>query len=997
MQAQVVGIWLSLCALVVLAGCGGSSGPSCGPGTSLVGGACVATGKGPTCGAGTVQSGRACVPLKEDASADTNPGSDAAADADSDAAADTAADAAIDAVADSADLPVIGPDACTPTCAPTETCVGGVCEPLPIPAAWNCAKTAFADGQTCECGCGAVDPDCGDAAKPVVGCKSAGACQANGACPVCAPSCAGKVCGDDGCGGVCGACVDPDKPSCSAGTCVACVPACSGKTCGDDGCGGSCGACAAGQLCAAGTCAYPSADQSCNGHCGGLAPAGCACTAGCASEGTCCVDVGVCGCVADCNNKSCGDDGCGGSCGACGAGTVCTSGQCQIVGGCDNAMCNGHGQCNAAGNACVCQTGYAGAFCDACTGGLVGYPTCVPPCADVTQCDDASACTLDVCSPAAGCLHIAVSCDDGNQCTADLCNAASGCSDLPAAATVCEDDDACTGTGSCNAGTCVGGAALNCDDGNACSLDTCDAKAGCVHSNTDAPCEDGDACSLVSVCINLACTSLGGVNCDDGNPCTQDLCASQTAVCSHPPASAGAVCDDDDLCTSGDFCDGQGGCNAGAKVCALTVTSGLVAHYSAAQVNTLAYGEDKVVQAWQDQSGQGHGLSAVDGANAPLLDAKAIHGRRGVRMSGAAGLHSAAFNFASSISVFGVICSDSSGDLGTVATQGGGWTIGGSSGSLAWKVGAGGGGPASAVKASACYVAAARAAAGSIDLTVIDTTSKATTDTATLAPGTQPLVLGADGAAVVLGELLVYDHALTDVERDSVATYLRTAWGFEAPQPDFAWYDATDTASVQRDAQNLVTGWLDKSGLGRDALVGVDSAPHWYALGTSSGQPAIRFDGGTVRLQTAPVAASANLTVFTVFELDNPQAWGTVIAQGANGAFALRKTETAPSTLQWQTAANPNAPQLPYVGAQWQVLTALQDGTQCAAYTDSAAVQSAQGPGIAAASAKLSLGNSQDGGASMGGFIAEIRAYASALAPTDRAFIAHLLHVKYGL
>ena len=185
MQAQVVGIWLSLCALVVLAGCGGSSGPSCGPGTSLVGGACVATGKGPTCGAGTVQSGRACVPLKEDASADTNPGSDAAADADSDAAADTAADAAIDAVADSADLPVIGPDACTPTCAPTETCVGGVCEPLPIPAAWNCAKTAFADGQTCECGCGAVDPDCGDAAKPVVGCKSAGACQANGACPSC--------------------------------------------------------------------------------------------------------------------------------------------------------------------------------------------------------------------------------------------------------------------------------------------------------------------------------------------------------------------------------------------------------------------------------------------------------------------------------------------------------------------------------------------------------------------------------------------------------------------------------------------------------------------------------------------------------------------------------------------------------------------------------------------------------------------------------------------
>ena len=990
MRAQVVGIWSSLLVLAFVAACGSSSGPSCGSGTRLVGGACVATGKGPSCGAGTVQSGTTCVPLKEDASAD----SDAGADAGPDTGPDAAADAAVDASTDAADVPS-NPDVCTPTCAPTETCMGGVCEPLPIPVAWNCAKTAFADGQTCDCGCGAVDPDCADALRPVIGCKSSGACLPSGACPVCTPGCAGKACGDDGCGGSCGACADPAKPSCVAGACAACVPSCTGKACGDDGCGGTCGTCGEGQLCAVDQCAYPSVAQSCQGHCGGLAPSGCACTPGCSGDGSCCVDVGLCGCVPDCSSKTCGDDGCGSSCGACGAGSVCASGQCQIVGACDNGMCNGHGQCNAAGTACVCQTGYAGAFCDACTAGLIGYPTCVPPCQDVTQCDDASACTLDVCSLASGCLHIAVSCDDANLCTVDSCTASTGCSYLPSAATPCEDGDACTGTGTCSAGTCIGGAAINCDDGNACSLDTCDPKAGCLHSNTDAPCDDGDVCSTVSVCVNLTCTSLGGVNCDDGNPCTQDLCASQTGTCSHPPATAGVPCDDEDLCTASDSCDGKGGCMAGAKVCALTVTSGLIAHYSAAQANSLIYGEDKAVQTWQDDSGKGHDLSAVDGAKAPIFEAQAIHGRHGVRMSGAAGLQSAAFGSSSAISVFAVICSDVSGGPGTLAAQGGagGWHLGGSSNNLAWTVG--GTALVTQVPPSTCRVVAARAGGSKTDFTVIDAVSNAKSGTATWTPGSQPLVVGTEGAAVLLGELLVYDHALTDGERDSVATYLRMAWGFDPPQPDLVWYDATDAASVQRDAQGLVTAWLDKSGLGHHALVGTANSPQWFASGTSNSQAAVRFDGATVRLQTAALAASANVTVFAVLEMDQPQAWGTVLAHGAGAAFVLRKTDSA--TLQWQTAANPAAPALPFVAGQWQLVTALQDGTQSALYTGAAAVQSAQGPEIGASSASLGLGNSLAGGASMGGFIAEIRAYASALAATDRAFIEHLLHLKYGL
>lgn len=64
-------------------------------------------------------------------------------------------------------------------------------------------------------------------------------------CP-CVPDCSGRACGDDGCGGSCGACGGQD--ACVTGSCV-CQPACAGRECGPDGCGATCGSCAAGYLC----------------------------------------------------------------------------------------------------------------------------------------------------------------------------------------------------------------------------------------------------------------------------------------------------------------------------------------------------------------------------------------------------------------------------------------------------------------------------------------------------------------------------------------------------------------------------------------------------------------------------------------------------------------------------------------------------------------------------------------------------------------------------
>jgi hypothetical protein len=57
-----------------------------------------------------------------------------------------------------------------------------------------------------------------------------------GAC-ACKPQCDDKSCGDDGCGGSCGAC--ESNEACTEGQCK-CVPSCEDKESDDDGCGGQC-------------------------------------------------------------------------------------------------------------------------------------------------------------------------------------------------------------------------------------------------------------------------------------------------------------------------------------------------------------------------------------------------------------------------------------------------------------------------------------------------------------------------------------------------------------------------------------------------------------------------------------------------------------------------------------------------------------------------------------------------------------------------------------
>lgn len=125
----------------------------------------------------------------------------------------------------------------------------------------------------------------------------------------------------------------------------------------------------------------------------------------------------------------------------------------------------------------------------------------------------------------------------------------------------CEDGDLCNGAETCDAeGSCASGTPVNPDDGNPCTIDSCDPQTGLpVYTNVAAgtSCDtDSNVCNGVDACDGLGhCLPGIAPEIDDGIPCTTDSCHPTSGV-SHVPKAAGTSCDDGDLCNGAETCDG---------------------------------------------------------------------------------------------------------------------------------------------------------------------------------------------------------------------------------------------------------------------------------------------------------------------------------------------------------------------------------------------------------------------------------------------------------
>lgn len=227
----------------------------------------------------------------------------------------------------------------------------------------------------------------------------------------CTKDCKDKICGPDGCGGVCGFCVTGQFCAKDGAKCEEfCKPNCKfadggDKKCGEDGCGGSCGSCPADFSCGV--------DFLCHSK----------------------------DCKPACGAKSCGDDGCGGLCGTCATGDLCQPdgsckpGPCKGIpteGACDGDIligCEGDGpsaskslvDCKSKGVEKIC--GWDG---PSSTYGCIDKPPCTADCS--TKDGGKKQCGSDGCDGQCGV------CPSGWSCPGGTCNPEDGgdCGFLPA-------------------------------------------------------------------------------------------------------------------------------------------------------------------------------------------------------------------------------------------------------------------------------------------------------------------------------------------------------------------------------------------------------------------------------------------------------------------------------------------------------------------------------------------------------------------------------------
>ncbi len=302
---------------------------------------------------------------------------------------------------------------------------------------------------------------------------------------------------------------------------------------------------------------------------------------GCVHTPVVCTDNNVCNGIETCDEVS----GCRpGTPLNCDDGNPCTDDACDPLNGCSHVP-NDNNPCSD-GNACTqgdtCQNGTC------VSGNPVVCPapslchqrgTCDPQTGMCSNpilpngftCNDANACTqTDKCQNG-NCVGTPVVCTPQDQCHDATCDPQTGlCSNAPKPnGSPCNEGDLCTQGDTCQNGTCVAGNPLVCPPPDQChNPGTCVPQFGiCSYPNKSngTACNDGNPCTSNDKCQLGNCAGTQ-ITCTPQDQChTAGTCDPQTGLCSNPPKTNGATCNDGNACTQGDTCQ-NGTCTGGNPV-----------------------------------------------------------------------------------------------------------------------------------------------------------------------------------------------------------------------------------------------------------------------------------------------------------------------------------------------------------------------------------------------------------------------------------------------
>ncbi|MBI1825088.1 MAG: hypothetical protein HY287_14865 [Planctomycetes bacterium] len=167
-------------------------------------------------------------------------------------------------------------------------------------------------------------------------------------------------------------------------------------------------------------------------------------------------------------------------------------------------------------------------------------PVKIVSCTTDASCADTDPCTVDACFNGT-CKHTAISCIDPDPCTVDTC--VNG---------LCQHTPIDCGSGKvCYQGLCYTpcSTAAQCDDGIACTADTCDTSPPapidgiCIHTPNDGACATGLFCQGKKCDVQLGCVFDNVCLGANGNPCpVPGTCDEATDTCGGclPPAISAA-------------------------------------------------------------------------------------------------------------------------------------------------------------------------------------------------------------------------------------------------------------------------------------------------------------------------------------------------------------------------------------------------------------------------------------------------------------------------